>query len=78
MNIEMSKIGSSYQINIPILETYQDKYVRKFLDYLRIKEITSKSLATNKDIDNLSEELMAQWWEKSQHNPQGAVKAASF
>ncbi len=58
MNIEMSKIGSSYQINIPIIETYQDKYVRKFLDYLRIKEITS---------DNLSEELMAQWWEKSQH-----------
>jgi hypothetical protein len=63
----MSKIGSSYQINIPILEAYQDKYVRKFLDYLRIKEITSKSLATDEDINNLSEELMAQWWEKSQH-----------
>lgn len=67
MNIVMSKIGSSYQINIPILETYQDEYVRRFLDYLRIKEITSKSLATDKDIDNLSEELMEQWWEKSQH-----------
>ncbi len=40
MNIEMLKIDSSYQISIPILETYQDKYVRKFLDYLRIKEIT--------------------------------------
>lgn len=66
MNIEMLKIGSSYQISIPILETYQDKYVRKFLDYLRIKEITSKSLATDEDIDNLSEELMMQWWEKTQ------------
>lgn len=31
MNVEMLKIGSSYQISIPILETYQDKYVRKFL-----------------------------------------------
>lgn len=67
MNIMMTKIGSSYQINIPILETYQDEYVRRFLDYLRIKEITSKSLATDEDIDNLSEELMEQWWEKSQH-----------
>jgi hypothetical protein len=67
MNIVMSKIGSSYQINIPILETYQDEYVRRFLDYLRIKEITSTSLATDEDINNLSEELMEQWWEKSQH-----------
>jgi hypothetical protein len=67
MNIVMSKIGSSYQINIPISESYQDEYVRRFLDYLRIKEITSKSLATDEDINNLSEELMEQWWEKSQH-----------
>jgi hypothetical protein len=67
MNIVMSKIGSSYQINIPISESYQDEYVRRFLDYLRIKEITSKSLATDEDINNLSEELMKQWWEKSQH-----------
>ena len=67
MNIVMSKIGSSYQINIPILESYQDEYVRRFLDYLRIKEITSKSLATDEDINDLSEELMEQWWEKSQH-----------
>jgi len=67
MNIVMSKIGSSYQINIPISESYQDEYVRRFLDYLRIKEITSTSLATDEDINNLSEELMEQWWEKSQH-----------
>ena len=67
MNIVMSKIGSSYQINIPISESYQDEYVRRFLDYLRIKEITSTSLATDEDINNLSEELMKQWWEKSQH-----------
>ncbi len=67
MNIVMSKIGSSYQINIPISESYQDEYVRRFLDYLRIKEITSKSLATDEDINELSEELMEQWWEKSQH-----------
>jgi len=67
MNIVMSKIGSSYQINIPISESYQDEYVRRFLDYLRIKEITSTSLATDEDINNLLEELMEQWWEKSQH-----------
>jgi len=67
MNIVMSKIGSSYQINIPILETYQDEYVRRFLDYLRIKEITSTSLATDEDINNLSEELMKKKKEKSQH-----------
>ena len=65
MQVEVSKANSYYQIKIPILESYNDKYIRKFLDYLKIKEIASKSQATDEDIEKLSEEFTKEWWDKN-------------
>ncbi len=65
MKIEISKTDRYYQIIIPISESYHDKYVRKFLDYLRLKEISAKSHATDEDIENLSEEIIEKWWNKN-------------
>jgi len=62
MKVEISKTDSYYHIRIPILESYHNKYLRKFLDYLRLKEISSKSLVTDNDIEELSEEIMLTWW----------------
>ncbi len=57
MQVEVLKDNSCYQIKIPILESYNDKYIRKFLDYLKIKEVASKSQATDEDIEKLSDEI---------------------
>ncbi len=62
MQVEVSKTDDYFQVRIPIKESYNDKYIRKFLDYIKIKNNASKSRATDDDIDNLSEELMDQWW----------------
>jgi len=65
MKVEMSKTDSYYHIRIPIADSYRDKYLRKFLDYLRLKKISSKSRATDNDIDALSEDIMLTWWNKN-------------
>jgi hypothetical protein len=38
------------------------------MDYLQIKNNAEKSAATDADIENLSEEVMEDWWEKNQSN----------
>ncbi len=65
MKIEISETDRYYQIIIPISESYHDKYVRKFSDYLRLKEISAKSHASDEDIENLSEEIIEKWWNKN-------------
>ncbi len=65
MGIEISKTDRYYQIIIPISESYHDKSVRNFLDYLRLKAISAKSHASEGDIENLSEEVMQKWWNKN-------------
>ncbi len=68
MNVEMSKTDAYYQIRIPIPESYHSRYLRKFLDWLRLREITSKSAAEEKDIENLSEEIILQWWDQNKRD----------
>jgi hypothetical protein len=41
--------------------------IQRFLDYLKIKQLTSKSQATQEDIDALSKEVKSSWWEKNRH-----------
>ncbi len=40
MKLEMSKTDTYYHIRIPVLESYHSKYLRKFLDWLRLREIS--------------------------------------
>ncbi len=65
MKVEMSKTDSYYHIRIPIIESYHNKYLRKFLDYLRLKELSSKSILTDNDIEELSEDIMVKWWNET-------------
>ena len=39
--------------------------IQEFLNYLKFKTITSKSKATQKDIDEIAEEIDSEWWEKN-------------
>ena len=41
--------------------------IQKSLDYIRYKEIVSKSTATEADIDKLSAEVNQGWWDKNKH-----------
>ena len=68
MQVEVSQTGGYYQIRIPLKERYTNQHIRKFMDYLQIKNNAEKSAATDADIENLSEEVMEDWWEKNQSN----------
>lgn len=37
--------------------------VQQIIDYIRYKEVLSKSKATDEDIEKLSEELNQSWWD---------------
>jgi hypothetical protein len=39
--------------------------IQRLLDYIRFREISSKSKATQKQIDDLARESKATWWEKN-------------
>ncbi len=68
MEVEVSKTDTYYQIKIPINERCTNQYIRRFMDYLKIKKNAEKSAATDEDIRNLSEEVMENWWEKNKSN----------
>lgn len=38
---------------------------QRIIDYIRYQEITSKSKATQNDVDKLAEEINKDWWEKN-------------
>lgn len=39
--------------------------IQSFIDYIRIKEISSKSKGTDSDVNNLSDEINQSWWKKN-------------
>lgn len=39
--------------------------LQDFIDYARYKELTSKSKATQKEIDELATEVNKNWWSKN-------------
>lgn len=39
--------------------------VQRLLDFLKYKEIVSKSIASEQDIENLANESAADWWGKN-------------
>jgi hypothetical protein len=41
--------------------------IQKSLDYIRYREIVSKSTATQADIDKLAAEVNQGWWDKNKH-----------
>ena len=42
--------------------------IQRLLDFLRYKEVTSKSKAKQNDIDKLAREVNKEWWKKNKKN----------
>ncbi len=51
-----------YQIRIPVSEVYSNKTIRRFLDFIRIRDIASQSKATEKQIAELADEITENFW----------------
>ncbi len=52
-------------IEIPYSSIYEDKIVKDFLSYIKIKNITSKSKAKDEDIEKLSVEIKQKMWKEN-------------
>ena len=53
------------EIIIRFPSSVDTKGVQRLLDFLRYKEVTSKSKAKQKDVDKLDREVNKEWWEKN-------------
>jgi hypothetical protein len=50
-------------IRIPASVNTDD--LQDFIDYARYKELTSKSTATQQDVDELADEINRNWWNEN-------------
>jgi len=53
------------EILIRIPNSIGIKGAQRIIDYIRYQEITSKSKAKQKDIDELADEINRDWWGKN-------------
>lgn len=53
------------EILIRLPDTFDVDDIQRMLDYLRYKDLTKDSQATQKDVDEFSSEINSQWWEKN-------------
>jgi len=52
-------------VEIPYSLIYENRTIREFLKYLRIKSIVAKSQAKDEDIEKLSSEVKKRIWKKN-------------
>jgi len=53
------------QIVITLSSSVDSFGLQRLIDYVKYLEATSKSKATQKDVDQLADEVNASWWEKN-------------
>ncbi|MFA6402912.1 MAG: hypothetical protein WCX31_15025 [Salinivirgaceae bacterium] len=53
------------EILIRIPNTVDIEGAQRIIDYIRYQEITSKSVATQDEVDLLADEVNREWWEKN-------------
>ena len=53
------------EILIRIPNTVDIEGAQRIIDYIRYQEVTSKSKATQEDVDRLSDEVNREWWENN-------------
>ncbi|MBI9037605.1 MAG: hypothetical protein JEY97_05680 [Bacteroidales bacterium] len=64
----MNIVRENNEIKFSIPEDiFEINEIQNFIDYIRFREITSKSKATQENADNLAEEINQSWWEKNKH-----------
>ena len=66
-NIEISGLNNELLIKIPDDNNLNIEYIQKFIDYIRFMSIAKKSVATEEQILELSDEINSSWWNKNQH-----------
>jgi hypothetical protein len=60
----IEKRNKEFIIRIP--ETVDTEEIQDFVDYVRYKELTSKSKKTNQSVvDQLTEEININWWNEN-------------
>ena len=60
----IEKRNKEYIIRIP--ETVDTEEIQDFVDYVRYKELTSKSKKTDQSVvDQLTEEININWWNEN-------------
>jgi hypothetical protein len=65
MNTKITVTDNNYIINIPIAEAYENDVIRNFIDFLRVSQIALKSKATEKNIEQFSEEINESYWKEN-------------
>jgi hypothetical protein len=53
------------EILIRIPNTVDLEGAQRIIDYIRYQEVTSKSKASQEDVDNLAVEINKDWWDKN-------------
>jgi hypothetical protein len=53
------------ELVIRIPEKIDPDGLQNFIDYLKVKTITTKSSATGREIEEISSEINKSWWEKN-------------
>lgn len=53
------------QIVITLSSSVDSFGLQRLIDYVKYLEATSKSKATQEDVDQLADEVNASWWEKN-------------
>jgi hypothetical protein len=53
------------EIQITLSDSVDITGVQRLLDFLKFKELVSKSTANEDEINNLAEESKAEWWSKN-------------
>ena len=61
------------QANLPDIlfsipdDIFEISEIQSFIDFIRFREITAKSKASQEDADKLAEEINQSWWEKNKN-----------
>ena len=65
MSVKIQIKDGCFQITIPVKEAYENADLRRFLDFQRVREIVSRSQATDEQIAELADAVKKSWWEEN-------------
>jgi len=63
MNTNIKIINDTYHIEIPIALLFEDKSLKRFVDFLKIRQTALKSSMSDDEIINLSDEIKDGFWQ---------------
>jgi IS5 family transposase len=65
MSAKIEVKDGNFQITISVKEAYKNEDLKRFLDFQRVREITSRSKITDEHIATLADEADQNWWENN-------------